>query len=53
MKSSTTAVLTAFPAIDVPAPPGSSGTSCARQTASAASTSASSRGETTPIGTRR
>ena len=52
-KSSTTAVLTAWPAIDVRAPTGSSGTSCSRQTAIAAATSSASRGVTTPIGTRR
>ncbi len=53
VKSSTTARLTAWPAIEVPAPRGSTGTSCAEHTETAASTSSASTGVTTPIGTRR
>ena len=53
VKSSTTAVLTACPAMDVPAPRGSTGTPYVEHTDTAASTSSVSSGVTTPIGTRR
>ena len=53
MKSSTTPELTAWPAMLVPAPRGSTGTSCVLHTDTAASTSSASTGATTPIGTRR
>lgn len=53
VKSRTTPVPVAWPAIDVPPPRGTTGTPCSRQTASAAATSSASRGATTPYGTRR
>ncbi len=53
VKSSTTPVPVACPAIDVPPPRGTTGTPSSRQTASVAATSSASRGATTPSGTRR
>ncbi|CAM5670428.1 hypothetical protein SFUMM280S_01902 [Streptomyces fumanus] len=53
VKSSTTPVPVACPAIEVPPPRGTTGTPCARHTSSTAATSSASRGATTPSGTRR
>ena len=53
LKSSTSPVPTAFPAIEVPAPRAVTGIPASRQTASAASASAASRGRATAAGTTR
>ena len=53
VKSRTTPVPVACPAIEVPPPRATTGTPCARQTDSTAATSSASRGATTPSGTRR
>ncbi|CAM5581591.1 hypothetical protein SALBM311S_10734 [Streptomyces alboniger] len=53
VKSSTTPVPVACPAIDVPPPRGTTGTPWSRHTARTAATSSASRGATTPSGTRR
>lgn len=53
VKSSTTPVPVAWPAIDVPPPRATTGTPRSRQTESTAATSPASRGATTPTGTRR
>lgn len=53
VKSRTTPVPVACPAMDVPPPRGTTGTPSSRHTASAAATSSASRGATTPRGTRR
>ncbi|CAM5485426.1 hypothetical protein SGLAM104S_08801 [Streptomyces glaucescens] len=53
VKSSTTPVPVACPAIDVPPPRATTGTPRSRHTSSAAATSSASRGATTPSGTRR
>ena len=52
-QSMTTAVLVHWPARLVPPPRDSSGTPCARQTATAATAASTVRGSTTPIGTWR
>ena len=52
-QSSTTATLQHWPARLVPPPRGRIGASCARQTSTAATTSSTSRGTTTPMGTWR
>ncbi len=53
VKSSTTPVPVACPAMDVPPPRGTTGTPCRRHTSSTAATSSASTGATTPYGTRR
>ncbi|MDH6609171.1 hypothetical protein M2164_004806 [Streptomyces sp. SAI-208] len=53
VKSSTTPVPVACPAMEVPPPRATTGTPCERQTSSAAATSSASAGATTPSGTRR
>ena len=52
-QSITTATLTVCPLSEVPQPRGRIGAPCSRHTASAATTSATLRGSTTPIGTWR
>jgi hypothetical protein len=53
VKSTSTALLTDWPASPVPQPRPKSGAPCSRQTATVASTSSAVRGMTTPIGTCR
>ncbi len=53
VRSSTTPVPVAWPAMEVPPPRGTTGTPAPAQIRRAAATSSASRGQTTPTGTRR